>query len=188
MKIISHPANDNQLIKKAINQNRKAQKQLFDKYASPMLAVCRRYIKDLHFAEDTMIKGFTKAYNALDTFDQGKDFKIWLRQIMVNESISFLRSKHGRQFDFDNEDTIEPFDFQSDFNVMDNIQQAIDQLPSGYKTIFLLHVIEGYKHEEIAAKLNISVGTSKSQLSRARDMLRTLLNEYNTTNYEQQRF
>ncbi|PID68815.1 MAG: RNA polymerase subunit sigma-70 [Flavobacteriia bacterium] len=184
MKFTLHPRKERTIIEQAILNNRVAQKQLFDRYAADMLKVCRRFIKDLHFAEDVMIKGFTKAFKALKTFDRERQFDVWLRQIMINESLSFLRSKQANsnftELDGQNEINVSP----EDLGTMEQIQEAIDLLPQGFKTVFLLYVVEGYKHEEIAEQLHISVGTSKSQLSRARQALRRYLIEFNTTNNE----
>lgn len=186
MKIISFPESEKTLIHKAMQQDRLAQKKLFDQYASPMLGICRQYIKDLHFAEDVMIIGFTKAFKALSEFDSERSLGAWLRQIMVYESISFLR-KRIHDFKEISEDV-----YLSDQNLiethseLDTIQFYIDQLPEGYKTVFLLYAVEGYKHHEIAQLLDISEGTSKSQLHKAREILKTQLSqltEYQSVSY-----
>lgn len=175
MKIISLPESEKSLVRKAMQQDRLAQKKLFDQYASPMLSVCRQYIKDLHYAEDVMIIGFTKAFKALSEFDPERSLGAWIRQIMVYESISFLR-KRNQDFKEISEDL-----YLSDQNLiethseLDTIQFYIDQLPEGYKTVFLLYAVEGYKHHEIAQMLDISEGTSKSQLHKAREILKTQL-------------
>jgi RNA polymerase sigma-70 factor (ECF subfamily) len=177
MRVISLPGNQRKLITASVKQDRMAQKQLFDFYAPEMLKVCRRFIKDLQFAEDAMIKGFTKAFLNLQTFDTDREFDLWLKRIMINESISFLRSKNAGFHDsIENRKMTE---YQGNIEVDDNVQWAIDRLPIGYKTVFLLYVVEGYKHHEIAEKLKISEGTSKSQLSKARKLLKTFLQKLN---------
>ncbi len=175
MKIISFPESEKTLIHKAMQQDRLAQKKLFDQYAPSMLGICRQYIQDFHFAEDVMITGFTKAFKALSEFDSERSLGAWLRQIMVYESISFLR-KRIHDFKEMSEDI-----YLSDQNLiethseLDAIQFYIDQLPEGYRTVFLLYAVEGYKHHEIAQMLDISEGTSKSQLHKAREILKTQL-------------
>lgn len=175
MKIISFPESEKTLIHKAMQQDRLAQKKLFDQYAPSMLGICRQYIQDFHFAEDVMITGFTKAFKALSEFDPERSLGAWLRQIMVYESISFLR-KRIHDFKEMSEDI-----YLSDQNLiethseLDAIQFYIDQLPEGYRTVFLLYAVEGYKHHEIAQMLDISEGTSKSQLHKAREILKTQL-------------
>lgn len=136
-----------------------------------MLGVCRQYIKDLHSAEDVMITAFMKVFSNLKNFNHQGSFEGWIRRIMVNESISFLRANKKISFMED-----ESFADETANNIesglsVDDIQSLIDSLPDGYKMIFNLYAIEGYKHKEIADMLGINEGTSKSQLSHARRIL-----------------
>ena len=173
MKIISFYNNEKRLLKQAIAQNREAQRLLYEKHAPKMLSVCRQYVKDLHFAEDVMVHGFVKAFKKLDTFEGRGSFEGWLRKIMVRESISHLRKQQFVVFDDEqllNEGTTLEEDTSSLLDV-DYIQTLIDELPEGYKMVFVLYAVEGYKHQEIAKMLDISVGTSKSQLFKARKLL-----------------
>lgn len=137
-----------------------------------MLGVCRQYIKDLHFAEDVMINGFVKVFNHLNSYQHKGSFEGWIRTIMVRESISYLRK---RQFVVYDDDAVEVNGEVSSGNDnlldVEYVQYLIDELPEGYKAVFLLYAIEGYGHKEIAELLEISVGTSKSQLFKARKML-----------------
>lgn len=138
-----------------------------------MLSVCRQYVKDLHFAEDVMVHGFVKAFKKLDAFEGRGSFEGWLRKIMVRESISHLRKQQFVVFDDEqllNEGNTLEEDTSSLLDV-EYIQTLIDELPEGYKMVFVLYAVEGYKHQEIAKMLDISVGTSKSQLFKARKML-----------------
>ena len=172
MKIIALHNNEKQLIKKSIKGDQQAQKLLYDKFAPKMLGVCRQYIKDLHFAEDVMINGFVKVFNNLSSFQYKGSFEGWIRTIMVRESISYLRK---RQFVVYDDDALEGNGEISPTNDslldLEYMQHLIDALPEGYKAVFLLYAIEGYGHKEIAAMLEISEGTSKSQLFKARRML-----------------
>ena len=93
MKVIQFYKNETQLIKKAAKQHRDAQQQLYVQYAPKMLSVCRRYIKDVHFAEEAMLSGFLKVFLNLNTFKFEGSFEGWVRRIMVNESISFIRKE-----------------------------------------------------------------------------------------------
>ena len=175
MKVVSLPQSESVLIQKAIEQDSKAQKALFEHFAPKMLSVCRQYIADYQYAEDAMVKGFTKAFKALGKFDITKKFEPWLHRIMINESITFLRN---RQFSFT--EPIDNFSFTTDMQAdatlnEDDIQFFLDQLPQGYRAVFLLYAIEGYKHHEIAQMLDISEGTSKSQLFKAREFLKEKL-------------
>lgn len=171
MKIISLHTSQASLIKKAIRKNREAQQLLFEQYAPKMLGVCRQYVKDNHHAEDLMLSGFLKVFTSLHTFKNQGSFEGWIRRIMVNTCISYLRKKNpvqvtDEEFVF-NERATESLENTS----VEDIQKLIDTLPEGYKLVFNLFAIEGYKHTEIAEKLNITVNTSKSQLFKARKWL-----------------
>jgi len=172
MKIISFYDNQKVLIKKAVNGNRNAQRILYEKHAPKMLSVCRQYIKDLHFAEDVMIGGFVKVFNNLNQFKNEGSFEGWMRRIMINEAISYLRKNQFVVFDTEVFEHIsnDELVFDSSLNV-DYIQALIDALPEGYKMVFVLYAIEGYKHHEIAALLKISESTSRTQLFKARKQL-----------------
>ena len=176
MKVIQLYKKESDLIKKALKSNREAQHVLFEMYAPKMLSVCRCYIKDLQQAEEAMLNGFFKVFTQLNTFRNEGSFEGWIRRIMVRESISYLRSKRSfEQLEEDINELVEAENLEtnlleSELNVAD-IQQLIDQLPEGYKTVFVLYAIEGYKHHEIASILNMTEGTSKSQLFKARKLL-----------------
>ncbi|MBO0322706.1 RNA polymerase sigma factor [Muricauda sp. CAU 1633] len=176
MKIISLYGNENYLIKKSVKGDQQAQRLLYDKFAPKMLGVCRQYIKDLHFAEDVMVNGFIKVFRNLESYQNKGSFEGWIRTIMVRESISFLRKRQFVVYDD------EVFEAQHEESVdkeglldVEYVQHLIDALPEGYKAVFLLHTIEGYSHQEIAEMLEISEGTSKSQLFKARKMLQDRL-------------
>jgi len=184
LKIIQLFKNEEKLLKKAIQNNREAQHSLYKLYAPKMLSVCRYYIKDVQFAEDVMLSGFFKVFSNLKSFQNNGSFEGWIRRIMIRESISFLRKQKNIEFavedlEIQNEvtDTI-----SSDIDVA-QIQYLIDSLPDGYKMIFVMYAIEGYKHQEISELLNISEGTSKSQLFKARKMLQNKINKLNNTSY-----
>lgn len=137
-----------------------------------MLSVCRTYIKDVHHAEDLMITAFMKVFANLKKFEHKGSFEGWIRRIMVNECISYIRAQ--KKVSFLEEENYQEDSFnniESNLNV-DDIQALIDALPDGYKMIFNLYAIEGYKHQEIATMLGINEGTSKSQLCHARKMLK----------------
>lgn len=137
-----------------------------------MLSVCRQYIKDLQLAEDVMITAFMKVFVNLGRFENKGSFEGWIRRTMINECISFIRVQKKVHF-IDDSVGFEEADGETDsqFSIED-IQSLIDSLPDGYKIIFNLFVIEGYKHKEIASMLNIHEGTSKSQFAHARRILK----------------
>ncbi len=171
-----------QLIKKATQNNREAQRILYDLHAPKMLSVCRYYISDVQHAEDVMLNGFFKVFTKLKEFKNEGSFEGWIRRIMIRESISFLRQQ--KQIEFST-DEVEVYDevtnnIKTEMEV-EEIQLLIDNLPGGYRMVFVMYAIEGYKHSEIAEMLNISEGTSKSQLFKARKLLQQQLNVLNKT-------
>jgi RNA polymerase sigma-70 factor (ECF subfamily) len=171
LKVINLRKDEKELIELAVENNRHAQHQIYSKYAPKMLSVCRLYIKDVHQAEDIMITAFMKVFANLIKFEHKGSFEGWIRRIMINECISFLRvHKKVRFIEDENFFEERQNNIESQFSVED-IQFLIDNLPEGYKMIFNFYAIEGFKHQEIARMLGISEGTSKSQLSHARKML-----------------
>jgi RNA polymerase sigma-70 factor (ECF subfamily) len=173
MKIIQLHQEETKIIKLAAENNRQAQQQIYTKFSSKMLSVCRQYIKDIQLAEDVMITAFMKVFTNLKNFEHKGSFEGWIRRIMVNECISYLRVQKKVKFAEDEFFVEESFnEIDSQFTV-EQIQYLIDALPDGYKMVFNLYAIEGYKHNEIAKMLGINEGTSKSQLSHARKMLQT---------------
>jgi RNA polymerase sigma-70 factor, ECF subfamily len=182
LKVIALHQQEHDLIKQAAANNRHAQQQVYSKYAPKMLGVCRQYIKDLHQAEDVMITAFMKVFANLRNFEFKGSFEGWVRRIMVNECISCLRVQKKVSFLEDQYYEEGSFNNIESGLSVDDIQSLIDSLPDGYKMVFNLYAIEGYKHQEIAQMLGINEGTSKSQLSHARKMLQGLINKQK--NYE----
>jgi len=162
---------ESELINQVQNNNRAAQIQLFDQFSPTMLSTCRQYIKDLHNAEDVMLCAFMKVFQNINQYRNDGSFEGWIRKIMIRESLSFLRSK--KELDFIEDANQSVLSVVSDsYEISNDYQKLIDDLPKGCRYIFVLNVIEGYKHQEIAEMLNISVGTSKSQLAYAKKLLK----------------
>ena len=184
LKIIPFYKNESQLIKKASSGNRDAQERLYKKHAPKMLSVCRQYIKDVHFAEDVMVQGFLKMFNKLDTFKFEGSFEGWLRRIMIRESISYLRKQQFVVYDDEvyEKNQSEEISQSTDLDT-EHIQQLIDKLPQGYKMVFVLYTVDGYKHKEIAEMLSITESTSKTQLLKARKLLQDQLRQQNIIGY-----
>lgn len=184
MKVIPLYNNESKLIARAAGGKREAQQLLYERFSGKMLSVCRIYVKDLHHAEEVMLTGFLKVFTHLKDFKHEGSFEGWIRKIMVRESISFLRGKKELEFREEAiEDPNESFNsIQEDIDA-EHIQQLIDSLPEGYKVVFVMYAIEGYKHHEIAQILKITSGTSKSQLFKARRMLQEKLRMQKSTDY-----
>lgn len=177
LKIISFYNNEKALIKRAAAGNREAQQGVYDKFSPKMLSLCRQYIKDIQYAEDVMITGFAKVFKNLHTFRHEGSFEGWIRRIMTREAISYLRKRQFVVFDDEvfEKGAAKQTTTASELDV-EHIQMMIDGLPEGYKVVFILFAVEGYKHTEIAEMLEISEGTSKSQLFKARRILQEKLN------------
>ena len=175
------------LVAAAQGQNPRAQRLLFERYAPQMLGLCRSYLKQIALAEDALSQGFYKAFKHIGQLKKAALFESWLRRIMVNESLSLLRKNSGVTLEYELEGQLEfsvPADAPNHLAYAD-LQKFIDQLPNTTKAVFLMAVVEGYKHNEIAAQLNISVAASKTLLHRARKQLqqRITLNDHH---YEKQ--
>jgi len=165
------------LIKDCINGNRKRQKELYDLLAPAMYSICLRYSKNAMDAEDILQNGFIKLYNNLHKFRGEGSFEGWVRRIFVNSAIEHLRDKKiNVTVDITTQDFI-PYAHTSaleNLYVKDLIKSA-DTLSDGYRTIFKLYAVEGLSHKEIASYLGISESTSKSQYSRAKAILRNII-------------
>lgn len=185
MKLISLHKNYSALIRKVAKSNRKAQHELFELFSPKMLSVCRQYIKQTDIAEEVMLNGFFKVLTKIDSYSGQGSFEGWIRRIMVNESLSELRRQKKLFFKDDSEieNSLEHSAYIESELEVEDIQKLIDGLPDGYKTVFILYAVEGYKHSEIGELLHISEGTSKSQLFKARSMLQTMINKQNKRNY-----
>lgn len=166
------------LIIQAKNGNQKAHRELFDHYGKRMFMLCLRYVKNQQDAEELLSNGFIKAFASLGSFEiRGEhSFEIWLKRILINECLMFLRkqNKAPLMIEPDENMSLKQEGILEKLNA-DTLFELILKLPEGYRTVFNLYEIEGYSHSEIANKLEISVGTSKSQLSKAKAVLKELV-------------
>lgn len=163
------------LIQDCIKGKSRAQEHLYKQYAPKFYSVCRRYIKAQENAEECLSNGFIKIFDKIESKNEESSLEGWMRTIVVNECLQFIR-KQKNDFLYLDDLSKEPYKEETEFNYeSETVFDAIRQLPSGYRTIFNLYAIENYKHIEIAEKLNISVGTSKSQYSKAKKMLQNML-------------
>jgi RNA polymerase sigma-70 factor (ECF subfamily) len=184
MKVIQLHKNESKLIQRAAKNNREAQHVLYELHSPKMLSICRYYIKDVQQAEEVMLNGFFKVFKNIKSFKSNGSFEGWVRRIMVREAISYLRSK--KKIEFATEDEYIEHDYSNNIKTnieVAEIQQLIDELPEGYRMVFVMYAIEGYKHYEIAELLKITEGTSKSQLFKARQLLQQKIKELNKTSY-----
>ncbi len=159
--------------------DRNAQRTLFNVYAPILKGICIRYAGSDQEAEDILQEGFIKILLRIDSFKGDGSFENWMKRIMVNTAISSYHKnkKYEQDVELTELVSLPSDDFrESDFTA-EELLGVINDLPEGYKVIFNLYAIEGYKHREIAEKLNISVSTSKSQYARARESVKQKLNK-----------
>lgn len=167
-----------QLIKACKEEDRRAQKLLYDRYSPNMMGVCRRYVKHTEDAEDVIVEAFFKVLTNINQYKGNGSFEGWIRRIVVNQSLMFLRKRHNFSMtvEISNVPLSAPANISSELAASDIIN-LLAQLPTGYRTVFNLYVLEGYKHREIAEILGISINTSKSQLILAKKRMKALLGQ-----------
>lgn len=142
-----------------------------------MFGVCRRYVKTTENAEEVMVEAFCKVFQKIDMYSGQGSFEGWIRRIVVNESLMFLRKKYRFNEHLDiTEIPVKAVQVTIEDELAANeILALLEQLPTGYRTVFNLYVVEGYKHKEIAELLEISINTSKSQLILAKKRMQDLV-------------
>lgn len=167
--------NEEELVKRCLNNDRHAQEFLFNQFYKELYLIAMRYLSDHHDAEDAIIQSFTKVFKKLKGFNymgQGSLGR-WVRTIVINESIRMLKKRKLIQFD----DSVRHLDHQdSTPDALEQLQASdilrlIEKLPTGYRTVFNLYVVEGHTHKEVSEMLGISENTSKTQLRKARQHL-----------------
>jgi len=154
--------------------DRKSQENLYKTLASKMMGVCMRYAKDAFEAEDVLQMGFVKVFQKVSEFRGDGSFEGWIRRIMVNTAIESYRKNLRSLNVVDIDEVYEQPQSTFDMNVLElkDLMKLVQALSNGYRLVFNMYVIEGYSHKEIAMQLGISEGASKSQLSRARAILK----------------
>ncbi|MFD2515919.1 RNA polymerase sigma factor [Pontibacter locisalis] len=165
---------EKELIQKCIAQERQAQEMLYRKYADKMYNVCLAYAKDEDEACDVLQEGFIKVFRSLASYESAGSFEGWVRRIMVNTA---LASFQKRQREKEHLDTYHTFLDPVADNVLDSLHAEeliamVNELPAKAGMVLKLFAIEGYDHREIAELMGTSEGTSRSQLNRARFLLR----------------
>jgi len=169
------------ILKGCLLQDRSSQKKLHERYYSYSMSIAVRYLQDHQIAELAVNDSFMKVFNSIEKFDIEKPFKPWFRRILVNTSLDHLkkRKRHTKNI---NTNIIEAENISDKEFILSNISyqellNLVQKLSEGYRNVFNMYVIDGFKHEEISHKLNISVGTSKSNLNKARTKLKALIAE-----------
>lgn len=167
------------IIKECASGNKRAQEKLYHMLAPKMFGVCLRYAKDKTEAEDNLQDGFIKVFQNIGRFRNEGSLEGWVRRIMVNVSLEKFRKQHLMH-------PVEDISIYEETQVSDDViakisaqelMELIQELPPRYKMVFNLHVMEGMNHKEISGEMKISVGTSKSNLARAREILKRKVGE-----------
>jgi RNA polymerase sigma factor (sigma-70 family) len=173
----NHLITEPDLIQGCVEGNRRMQEILYQRFSPKMYAVCLRYAGNTDDAQDLLQEGFIKVYNNLQKFRSEGSFEGWIRRIFVNTSIEHFRRKSKLRTVQETEETgIEDKSLTAlDHLGEKDILNLIRELSPGYRTVFNLYVVEGYAHKEIAEMMGISEGTSKSQLARAKNILKDLV-------------
>ncbi|MCX2738439.1 RNA polymerase sigma factor [Pontibacter anaerobius] len=178
MKLFTKPKSDeDRLIEGCIAGKRDMQRLLYDLYSKKMMVVCLRYAPTTFEAEDIMQDAFVKVFNNIQNFKRDCPLEFWVRRIMVNTALKHLRSKQLLTVSHEAEEVanLSADDVSLSGYTMDELLSMIQSLAPRYRMVFNLYAIEGYNHKEIGEMLGISEGTSKSQYSRARAILQSML-------------
>ncbi|MGB1248072.1 MAG: RNA polymerase sigma factor [Chitinophagales bacterium] len=155
------------------------QKGMYDQFSAKFFAICLRYGKDYAEAEDMLQEGFIKLFNKMDKYNNVGSFGAWASRLISNNCIDIIRKRPNLYTISDDYalDQKSPAPSALDNMIGEDLLLLVQSLPTGYRTIFNMYAIEGYSHKEIATRLEISEGTSKSQLNRARKLLQKKLIE-----------
>ncbi len=170
---------DQKIIELCAKHDRKAQQGLYDRYSRLLLGVCLRYASDKAEAEDILQESFLKIFNSINEYSGKGSFIGWLRKIAVNTAITHYHKNLKYKYHVEIEEFVSTetgvTSFEEDFFTSEELFMVLNELPAGYRMVFNLYAVEGYKHKEIAEILGIDTNTSKSQYSRAKASLREKL-------------
>ncbi len=180
------------ILEGCISGKREFQELLYKRYSGKMFALCLRYVRNREEAEDVLQDGFVTVFRNISNFRRDGSFEGWIRRIIVNTALMHIRS-HKRDLNFSDLDEVgnkyhpqSHFDTASQINA-NELLKMLDHLPEGYRMVFNLFAIEGYSHKEIGEMLGINEGTSKSQLSKARNYLQESLQKLMSENVTEKR-
>jgi RNA polymerase sigma factor (sigma-70 family) len=167
-----------ELIAACLRNDRVGEKLLYERYVAVMARLCQRYIRTQADVQDILIEGFVKVFEKLKTFEYRgeQSLEIWIRRIMINECLMRLRKSERHLFTTDEKN--EPVQAAQNDSEAKEIIMLMRHLPTGYRTILNLYVIDGYSHKEIAALLEITESASRSQLTHARNKLKEILKKH----------
>lgn len=183
---ITYSVTEEEIIRGCINNERLAQKRLYERFYGRMMGVCMRYASHKEQATEMLNVGFMKVFQTLESFaNRGGNLEAWIYRIVVNTCIDYLRSEVRHQH-AEIEKTVyaeATTDIIADLNA-EQIMEMVNKLTPAYRAVFNLYVVEGYSHKEIGELLGINEGTSKSNLAKARARLQEMIIELNKINVQ----
>ncbi|MFT5833750.1 MAG: RNA polymerase sigma factor (sigma-70 family) [Cognaticolwellia sp.] len=167
------------IVEGCLTGNRLAQQKLYQLYSQAMYNICLRMLNNETDAEDLLQNSFVDVFTKLHYFRFDSSIGAWIKRIVINNCINFLKKKRLKTVEMDERDVaveiVETSDWKEIQFSVNQVQEGIQRLPEGYRVVLTLYLLEGYDHKEIAEILNISPSTSKSQYSRAKKKLREIL-------------
>ncbi|MDO6595935.1 sigma-70 family RNA polymerase sigma factor [Oceanihabitans sp. 2_MG-2023] len=171
----------NQLIINCKKNDAKAQSELYQLFSSKLFSLCLKYSRNYAEAEDNLQDAFVTIFNKMSQYNNKGSFEGWLKRITINTALQCYRSKGV--FEIVNEENIEDVTLEIEDNELsiDYLLNIIQELPDRYRLVFNLYALDGYSHKEIASMLHITTGTSKSNLARARQILKDKIETYRTS-------
>jgi RNA polymerase sigma-70 factor (ECF subfamily) len=180
MRFNIYRAGEQELIDGCLRGDRSSQQKLYDVYSPKMYTLCCRYLKDPMQAEDALVTAFTLILKKISQYKGAGSLEGWIKTIVIREALAIIRKNQQLRMETDLENIDNKIVLPSPGDPLEaeDLLNMISELPTGYRTVFNLYAIDGYSHKEIAEQLQISENTSKSQLSRARTYLQTLLNRH----------
>jgi len=169
-----------ELINQCKEKDANAQSQLYKQYASKLFSLCLKYSKNYVEAEDNLQDAFVTIFNKIEQYKQKGSFEGWMKRIAINTALQ--RYRQVGVFNIIDENAIEDVSVEIDNDEvdLDFLLQIIQDLPDRYRLVFNLYVMDGFSHNEISKMLEISTGTSKSNLARARMILKQKIEDYKT--------
>lgn len=169
----------NKLIEQCKSNDTKAQGELYKLFSSKLFSICLKYSRSYAEAEDNLQDAFLTIFNKIDQYKNKGSFEGWLKRIAVNTVLQ--RYRNEKVFDIINENITEDVEIEDDDISIHYLLNIIQELPDRYRLVFNMYVLDGYSHKDIAKLLNINIGTSKSNLARARQILMKTIRTYRTT-------
>lgn len=167
-----------QLIEKCKNNNIKAQSELYTLFSGRLFALCLKYSRNYTEAEDNLQDAFLTIFKKIGQYENKGSFEGWLKRITVNTVLQQYRKEKVFEIAYDENIEDVDIDIDDDRISIDYLLQIIQELPDRYRLVFNLYVLDGYSHKDIADMLDINVGTSKSNLARARQILKQTIEVY----------